>query len=108
MPRRIYTTDFKVAAAKLVTEQGYGNKAADGLGSPPSTMQYWVRRFGRPTAPAAAPDDPPALRAENKRLREEVRRLAMERDILPLNASIARTPFSPDSPPEVVLLRVRS
>ena len=83
MPRR-YTLDFKAAAAKLVTEQGYGNKAAaTGLGVPPSTLQHWVRRHGRPPAPAAPPpDDPAALKAENGRLREENRRLLMEREIL--------------------------
>ena len=53
MPRRLYTTDFKVAAAKLVTEQGYGHKAAAAsLGVPPSTLQHWVRRHGRPRPPA--------------------------------------------------------
>ena len=83
MPRR-YTLDFKVAAAKLVTEQGYGPKAAaTGLGVPPSTLQHWVRRYGRPPAPAVPPpDDPAALKAENQRLREENRRLLMEREIL--------------------------
>ncbi len=33
MPRRTYTQEFKEAAAKLVTEQGYSpNKAAQSLG----------------------------------------------------------------------------
>jgi transposase len=83
MPRRTYTTDFKAAAAKLVTEQGYGNKAAaSSLGVPPSTMQHWVRRFGRAPAPAAPPGDPASLKAEVDRLRDEVRRLTMEREIL--------------------------
>jgi transposase len=85
MARRHYTLDFKVAAAKLVTEQGYGNKAAaSSLGVPPSTIQHWVRRHGRPraAAPAPPPDDPAALKAENDRLRDEVRRLTMEREIL--------------------------
>ena len=85
MARRHYTADFKAAAARLVTEQGYGNKqAADSLGVPPSTMQHWVRRHGGAAAmaPAPPPDDPKALRAENDRLRDEVRRLTMEREIL--------------------------
>src|ERR1700761_5003646 len=85
MPRRTYTTDFKVAAAKLVTEQGYGPKAAaDSLGVPPSTLQHWVRRHGRPRTapPAATADAPTALKAELGRLREENRRLTMEREIL--------------------------
>ena len=83
MARNHYTLDFKVAAAKLVTEQGYGNKeAADSLGVPASTMQYWVRRFGTARPPAAPPDDAAALRAENQRLRDQVRRLTMGREVL--------------------------
>jgi transposase len=84
MPRRRYSLDFKVAAAKLVTEQGYGPKAAaTRLGVAPSTMQYWVRRFGPPAAARSTPpDDPGALRAENERLRNENERLLMEREIL--------------------------
>ena len=83
MARRTYSLDFKVSAARLVTEQGRDLKdAATSLGVAPSTMQYWVRRFGTPAAPAQAPDDRDALRRENDRLREENRRLLMERDIL--------------------------
>jgi transposase len=83
MAKRTYSLDFKVSAAKLVTEQGRGLKdAATSLGVAPSTMQYWVRRFGTPAARAQAPDDRDALRQENDRLREENRRLLMERDIL--------------------------
>jgi transposase len=83
MAKRTYSLDFKVSAAKLVTEQGRGLKdAATSLGVAPSTMQYWVRRFGTKAARAQAPDDRDALRQENDRLREENRRLLMERDIL--------------------------
>ena len=83
MAKRTYSLDFKVSAAKLVTEQGRGLKdAATSLGVAPSTMQYWVRRFGTGAASASAPADVEALRRENDRLREENRRLLMERDIL--------------------------
>src|SRR6476646_8621316 len=83
MAKRTYSLDFKVSAAQLVTEQGRGLKdAATSLGVAPSTMQYWVRRFGTPAARSQAPDDRDALRQENDRLREENRRLLMERDIL--------------------------
>ena len=83
MARRTYSLDFKVSAVKLVTEQGRGLKdAATSLGVAPSTMQYWVRRFGSPKAPAPAPADHDSLRRENDRLREENRRLTMEREIL--------------------------
>ena len=83
MAKRTYSLDFKVSAAKLVTEQGRGLKdAATSLGVAPSTMQYWVRRFGTPVARPEPPDDRDALRRGNDRLREENRRLLMERDIL--------------------------
>jgi transposase-like protein len=59
MARQTYSRDFKVSAAKLVTEQGRGLKnAATSLGVPTSTMQYWVRRFGTPAARPQIPDDP--------------------------------------------------
>ena len=83
MARRTYSLDFKVSAVKLVTEQGRGLKdVATSLGVAPSTMQYWVRRFGTTVARPQPPDDPAALRQENDRLREENKRLLMEREIL--------------------------
>jgi transposase len=83
MARRRYSLDFKVSAAQLVTEQGRGLKdVAASLGVAPSTMQYWVRRFGTKLTPPSAPADRDALRLENDRLREENRRLLMEREIL--------------------------
>jgi transposase len=83
MAKRTYSLDFKTSAAKLVTEQGRGLKdAATSLGVAPSTMQYWVRRFGTKAVPAQAPTDRDALLRENERLREENERLTMEREIL--------------------------
>ena len=85
MARPTYSLDFKISAAKLVTDQGRGLKdVATSLGVAPSTLQYWVRRHG---SPAARPQSPPptdqdGLRRENDRLREENKRLLMERDIL--------------------------
>jgi transposase len=85
MARPTYSLDFKVSAAKLVTDQGRSLKdVATSLGVAPSTLQYWVRRHGTPAAahPAPATTDQDALRRENERLREENKRLLMERDIL--------------------------
>jgi transposase len=83
MARRTYSLDFKVSATKLVTEQGRGLKdVATSLGVAPSTMQYWVRRFGSTPARPQAPSDPDSLKRDNDRLREENKRLLMEREIL--------------------------
>jgi transposase len=84
MAKRAYSLDFKTSAAKLVTEQGRGSRdVATSLGVAPSTLQYWVRRFGTPAAARAQAPGPEAdLRRENERLREEDRRLLMGRDIL--------------------------
>ena len=82
MPRRTYTQEFKQAAAKLVTEQGYTpNKAAQSLGVDRASIASWVRQLGGdPARPAEGDID--ALRRENDRLRAENQRLLMEREIL--------------------------
>jgi transposase len=83
MARHTYSLDFKISAAKLVTEQGYTPKAAaTSLGVAPSTLQYWVKRFGSTPIRNQPLVDPAALKLENERLREENRRLLMEREIL--------------------------
>jgi transposase len=84
MARRTFTAEFKTAAAKLVTEQGYtAAQAARNLGVDPSSIRDWVRRAtDHSNGLAPPPTDPAALQAENRRLREENRRLLMEREIL--------------------------
>ena len=86
MSQRAYSLDFKASAVKLVTEQGRGVKdVAASLGIPASTMQYWVSRLGVPAAAPPRPkpdDDLESLRRENDRLREENKRLLLEREIL--------------------------
>ena len=84
MARRTFTIEFKTAAAKLVTEQGYTQtKAAHSLGVDAASIRGWIKLY----APAlngssVAPTDPKALQTENHRLREENRRLLTEREIL--------------------------
>lgn len=81
MARRTYTQDFRDSAARLVTEQGYSIKqAAKSLGVDPASIRLWVQSLQPNTSPAS--DDPAALKAEIGRLREENRRLVMEREIL--------------------------
>jgi transposase len=81
MGRRNFTREFKVSAARLVQEQGYTvTEAAKSLGVEPSSIRDWVKKF----APEAGggTNSPSAMRAELRRLREENKRLLMEREIL--------------------------
>jgi transposase len=83
MARKTYNHEFKIAAAKLVREQGYSvKKAAHSLGVDPGSIRDWVRKFA--PAPQAPGTEASAeeLRRDNLRLREENRRLLMEREIL--------------------------
>jgi transposase len=80
MPRRRYSGEFKESAVKLVYEQGYAPvEAAKSLGIDPATLRFWLKK-NPPPAQGAAPEV--GLRAELKRLREENKRLLMEREIL--------------------------
>jgi transposase len=83
MARKTYNDEFKAAAAKLVTERGYSiSKAAASLGVDYGSIRDWVRKFA-PAAPTSASDTPAEdLRREVQRLRDENRRLLMEREIL--------------------------
>jgi transposase len=83
MPRKTYNDEFKTAAAKLVSERGYSiKKAALSLGVDQGSIRGWVRKFA-PTVQAPATDaSAEDLRREVQRLRDENRRLLMEREIL--------------------------
>ena len=89
MSRSGYTREFKQAAVNLVYEQGYSPaEAAKSLGIHATTLRYWLKVFPAAAgntliAPdGAVPEGAAALKAELQRLREENRRLQMERDIL--------------------------
>ena len=78
--RRNYTDEFKAEAVKLVTEQGYSLAvAARNLGVSANSLRNWKQQ-----AEATGEDESMTEeeRMELARLREEVRRLRMERDIL--------------------------
>jgi transposase len=80
MPRKLYSREFKESAVKLVHEQGYSAaEAGKSLGIDPATIRYWLKKF--PAQPGAVSTEG-NLKAENQRLREENRRLLMEREIL--------------------------
>jgi transposase len=82
--RREYTDDFKRDAVHLVTEQGYGvTEACRSLGISTSMLRRWRLQFdlpestGREFSVLSSPE-----REELERLRREVKRLQMEREIL--------------------------
>lgn len=81
--RKTYTDEFRRAAVDLIAAEGITvAAAARRLGVNPEVLRKWKRRHG-PAAPAATPGiAAPDLAAENRRLREQVRQLTADRDIL--------------------------
>jgi len=76
-----YDKQFKIAAAKLVAEQGYTpRQAAASLGVHTNTLQYWVRVYG--TLPQEQAETLDTLRLRVKQLEKENQRLILEREIL--------------------------
>jgi transposase len=73
--------EFKLAAAKLVSEQGYTAKqAAASLGVKVSTLQYWVKIFA--SQPQQQAETMETLRMRVRELENENLRLRSEREIL--------------------------
>ena len=81
MGRRKFSREFKISAVGLVQQQGYTVvDAAKSLGIDPTSLRGWLKQF--PTDASAPLDQAGSVQAELRRLREEVRRLTMEREIL--------------------------
>ena len=84
-PRRKYTREFKLAAVKLITEQGRSvAEAARSLGVSDKQLRHWkavLQQHGQQQAFPGNGNLPPADE-ELRRLKEENQRLRMERDIL--------------------------
>jgi transposase len=82
--RKQYAVDFKRDAVALVTQQGYSvAEAAKNLGVNAGLLRRWkteMERTGASAFPGKGHQTP--VQAELHRLREENRRLRMERDIL--------------------------
>ena len=80
---RRYSDDFKRDAVRLVTDQQYKFKAAaQAVGVSEKSLRDWHKKFAPP--PKACGDDASVdeLREENKRLRKQLKRAEMEREIL--------------------------
>ena len=83
-PRKSYSREFKIDAVKLITEQGYKiSEAARSLGINPNVLGRWKRQFERDAEqsfPGKGHMTPE--KEELHRLRQENKRLRMEREIL--------------------------
>lgn len=83
MSRKRYADEFKIGAAKLVREQGYTvKKAAESLGVDIGSIRRWVHEFGQALSLSDSGSTAEQFQRENIRLREENRRLLIEREIL--------------------------
>ncbi len=82
--RRTYTNEFKVEAVKLITEKGLSvAEASRSLDVGETLLRSWKVAF-QAQGDQAFPGNgrPPAHEEEVRRLRAEVKRLLMEREIL--------------------------
>jgi transposase len=82
--RRQYTEEFKREAMRLVTEQGYGvSETARNLGIKAHMLGRWKRDFDTQGSAAFSGNGRMASDQEElRRLRDDNKRLRMERDIL--------------------------
>jgi len=81
--RRTFTSEFKQDAVDLVVKQGYSFKAAaEAVNVSSRSLREWHEKLApvpEPCGPDAAVED---LQAEIKRLRKQLRRAELEREIL--------------------------
>lgn len=81
--RRRFSDDFKRNAVRLIVEEKYSFKAAaKAVGVCEKTLRQWHQQFAPPPSPCGEDASLSALRAENVRLRRQLRRAELERDIL--------------------------
>lgn len=81
--RRSFSDEFKRDAVNLIANQGYSFRAAaEAVGVGEGSLRLWHRQLT--PKPEAAGDDASLaeLKAENQRLKRELRQAEMEREIL--------------------------
>ena len=81
MGKRIrYTDEFKQEAVNQVVVHGYPvSEVSQRLGISTKSLYVWIKKFSKPRQQRENESD---LRAENARLKRELRRAQQERDIL--------------------------
>tara|TARA_R110002020_G_C16310165_1_gene773790 strand:+ start:3722 stop:4072 length:351 start_codon:yes stop_codon:yes gene_type:complete len=75
-----YSDEFKQEAVNQVAVHGYSvNDVAERLGISTKTLYGWLKKFSKPTKAREEEQD---LRAENARLKRELKRVEQERNLL--------------------------
>jgi transposase len=81
--RRRFSEEFKRDSIRLIVEEGYSFKAAAAaVGVSEQSLRGWYARLAPPVQPCGESATLDELREENKRLRKELRRAELEREIL--------------------------
>jgi len=83
LKRRRFTEEFKQDAVRLVVSEEYSFKAAaTAVGVSEQTLRHWHAKLAPKPAECGEEATLEELREENKRLRRELRRAELEREIL--------------------------
>ena len=83
-PRRRFTESFQRDAVGLVTHERYSFKAAaQAVGVSDNSLRKWHKQYAPSPQPCGQDGTVEPLQAENHRLRKQLRRAEMERDIGP-------------------------
>lgn len=81
--RRRFTEEFKRNAVRLVVEEGYTfQAAATAVGVSDQTLRAWHAKFAPQPLPCGENATVEELREENQRLRKQLHRAQLEREIL--------------------------
>jgi len=81
--RRRYSDQFKQDALRLVTHERYTfATAAQAVGVSEKSLRDWHKKLSPPPEPCGEDASVQELQQENRRLREQLRRAEMEREIL--------------------------
>lgn len=81
--RRSYSDEFKQDAVRLVVDEGYTFQAAcRAVGVCEATLRTWHAKLAPPPEPCGDEATLAELKAENARLRRQLKRTELEREIL--------------------------
>jgi transposase len=81
--RRTFTEEFKQDAVRLIVGEGYSfAAAAQAVGIGEQSLRQWHARLAPKPQPCGEEASLEQLQEENKRLRRELRRAELEREIL--------------------------